>query len=777
MVSNPGAEEIQVQVGADTSEFTGSMDSALDTLTDFNKKTAAVAAGGIAALAGALAGKSVSAAADFESAMADVEKVTDEATAEELTGSIQDLSEEVPLATGELASLAAQAGRFGVEGSENIEEFTRVAGEMGAATTLSADEAGRSLAKVAEATGEPLENVQQLGDSINELSNNFATNSQEIVDSAQRAGFALQDMGLESDQILGLSAAMNEVAPTSRRAATMLQQVTEAIKNPDNAEQFANVLGVSVEEFNRMREENPQETILALSEAMAENEEAADSLSQNLSNAQARAFDRLTGRSEELASAMETSNKAMEEGGSLSREVGIETDTLQGQFELLKSELNNVAIGIGQALLPGVKALVGGIREAIDVGNEFSDQVAGPLNEGIETLSDLIEPPAETLADELSPAFEDSGDAADEFVTPAENAADIVGDELEPVVADAARTFEVWQPHLRRAANVLRRMFVPTLKTVEPLVRSLADLIGTLLVVNFRILSDAIEVVLALLRGDFAGAIEETRDLISTAFGGMSEIILDAQDAVGAAIDSLVSVLLQPVRAVNATIDEWNVGQKLKSALVSAPGVIANAVSDLASAIIDPLPTQQDFVDLGGDLVDGLVTGLSNIGSAAKTEIKDAADAIGSGVTSTVKSAWNTLIPDTLNLPGLTLPEVTIGEGTPFERTLGGDRIWEGISLDLPQLATGGFIPQDMPAMLHSGERVLPDSQVSDRGEASFDPDSVADGFDNSETANEIRQTLESIDQAVRDDGTVRISERDLVRGLQRLFDRQNTTV
>ena len=184
MVQTPAAEEVQVAVGADTSDFNGSIESAQQTLLGFNKKTAAVAAGGVAALGAALAGKSVSAAADFEDAMADVAKVTDEQTAAKLEDDIQGLAEEIPLATDELAGLAAQAGRFGVEGAENIEEFTRVAGEMGAATTLSADEAGRSLAKVAESTGEPLENVQELGDSINELSNNFATNSQEIVDSA-----------------------------------------------------------------------------------------------------------------------------------------------------------------------------------------------------------------------------------------------------------------------------------------------------------------------------------------------------------------------------------------------------------------------------------------------------------------------------------------------------------------------------------------------------------------------------------------------------------------
>jgi len=79
--------------------------------------------------------------------------------------------------------------------------------------------------------------------------------------------------------------------------------------------------------------------------------------------------------------------------------------------------------------------------------------------------------------------------------------------------------------------------------------------------------------------------------------------------------------------------------------------------------------------------------------------------------------------------------------------------------------------------MLHAGERVLPEAQVSDRGEASFDPDSVADGFDASTVAGELVQKLDRIDSAIRDDGTVRVSERDILRTLQRASDRYDIDI
>lgn len=78
--------------------------------------------------------------------------------------------------------------------------------------------------------------------------------------------------------------------------------------------------------------------------------------------------------------------------------------------------------------------------------------------------------------------------------------------------------------------------------------------------------------------------------------------------------------------------------------------------------------------------------------------------------------------------------------------------------------------------MAHRGERVLPESQVTDRGEASFDPNSVADGFDSSATAQEMVDKLDRIDSAIRDDGTVRVSQRDVARSLQQLLDREGLT-
>lgn len=85
---------------------------------------------------------------------------------------------------------------------------------------------------------------------------------------------------------------------------------------------------------------------------------------------------------------------------------------------------------------------------------------------------------------------------------------------------------------------------------------------------------------------------------------------------------------------------------------------------------------------------------------------------------------------------------------------------------------TGGFIASGGPVTLAAGERVLPAGQVTDRGRAELAPSSVADGFDESATGTAIVSELRQLRQAVESDASV--SDRDLVRGLERLFDRHN---
>lgn len=87
------------------------------------------------------------------------------------------------------------------------------------------------------------------------------------------------------------------------------------------------------------------------------------------------------------------------------------------------------------------------------------------------------------------------------------------------------------------------------------------------------------------------------------------------------------------------------------------------------------------------------------------------AEELASAVTTAVSGLWNSVIPDSITLPEISvggqsisteIPHVGEVGGTLPEVSIGGDTI------DFPQLASGGMIEEGGGAVLHQGEMVLP---------------------------------------------------------------------
>jgi len=942
MVSNPGAasEEVQVAISA-RDEFSGPVNEMTTSLGALNKKTMAVAAGGVAALAGALGGKSVAAAADFEAAMADVQKVTDQETAAELSDDIQELSEEIPLATDELADLAAQAGRFGAEGAEEIRDFTEVAAEMGAATTLAADEAGRSLAKLSEAVGSPLSEVRTLGDAINELSNNFATNSQEIVDAAQRSGIALRTLGASENEILGLATAINETSVSSRRAGNALRQLGEAFGDTNTIREMANDLretgeltrlldddmgglqrqleeqetsvhnansalrreqeelrklqtelretdgeleslgeehdelgdkisenriqiqeirvqarregrdlteeekeqidelqlkndelrlqqdklkremdetrearedqveqveeqkatieeqqdvvesekeqlaDLSAELLNTAAEEETADTMLGIAEAMEQNEELSDRLADTLSTQQLRALEKVGSNTDSVREAMETSNDAMEEGGSLAREVSIETDTLQGQFELLKSEIDNVFVGIGENLVPVTGELIDGFSNLVDAGSEVGEDILPELTdgvgEGIDTFDDFVD-----SNEGIQDALEDTEEVVDSTAGAALSAVrgDYSGamDQLERAADSATDGFKNALVGPGGGGGIIETLRTTVNDGQRWLQSEGGDVIREGMVGLGEAAVDGVDDLSTILVGPDgeSGALsamvdqgaEFLRDTAPELFG-------EAMQAIGTGIRRGLIDLTNPLRGEDSEIWDlladgatWLVTNLPDLFFAVGEGIvdaITEGVKGLFEGLVGNSVLKDQISDAGDWLVENAASLVGGVGSAIVDGIvggiKDVAGDLKSALLNPIDTAVGTIndvLPAAIDVPEIgpfgggsvstgragDVPGVPDKVKAPEFGPYGGGEV-DVPGVPLEGLDTGGFIKEQMPAMLHAGERVLPESQVSERGEASFDPDSVARGFDNSAVAQDINGQLSALQQAM----------------------------
>lgn len=380
--------ELEVEVSSDTAGFTSGMDEAMQSLGGV--QGAAAAAGvAVGALSVAMAGKAVKAAADFEEAMVGVEKVTSPETAREMREEILDMANTMPIAQEELAAVAEQAGRLGVEGTENIRNFTEVATKMGVATNLSAEEAADGFARMSTLMDLDISQAENLGSAINALSNNMATSSSEIQDAALRSSGALSQLGLRSEQILALSATMNEASESAQRAGSRLRRLGQELQDPRKIEKLAEAFGMTSEEFRGIVRNNPERAIRMMARAMGEGGEQADELNQILGTESRTALAAVSQNMDGLEDATKRANSEFKNAKSLNEEYQTASDTFNNELQITKNRLNSIAITTGEALLPAFSMLLGGINDGLELIADLNEKTDGFVGTALLTAGAL----------------------------------------------------------------------------------------------------------------------------------------------------------------------------------------------------------------------------------------------------------------------------------------------------------------------------------------------------------------------------------------------------
>jgi TP901 family phage tail tape measure protein len=175
---------------------------------------------------------SVKSAIAFESSMSDVRKVVDgletpEALAN-IRAEIMGLSEVMPIAASGFADIYAAAGEAGIARDE-IKAFAVDVAQMAVAFGMTAEEAGSGMAKIRTALSLSQPQVQLLGDAMNHLSNNMASNAPQLVDFVKRTGAMGQQAGFTATQTAALGSAMIAAGAESDVAATSFMNMARAL--------------------------------------------------------------------------------------------------------------------------------------------------------------------------------------------------------------------------------------------------------------------------------------------------------------------------------------------------------------------------------------------------------------------------------------------------------------------------------------------------------------------------------------------------------------------
>lgn len=311
----------------------------------------------------------------FETAMAGVKKVaegTDEQYAK-LSDELKKMSAELGISAAEMADLAAAGGQLGIP-IEKLSEFTAIASKMSVAFGMTAEEAGNAAATIANVFQLPIGEVEKLGDAINVLGNNTAAREKDIVAAMARIGGTAKQFGLVADEAAALADAFIALGKPPEVAATainaMLQKLQTAQSQGKDFQAALEGIGTSADEMAANIAANPQQALTDFLHKLEglDKQSRALTLSQLFGTEYSDDIALLVGSLGEYEKALGLVADKGQVVGAMQKEVANAMSTSEAQIAKAKQEIINVAIEVGEKLLPLVSLLastVGGVASAV----------------------------------------------------------------------------------------------------------------------------------------------------------------------------------------------------------------------------------------------------------------------------------------------------------------------------------------------------------------------------------------------------------------------------
>jgi TP901 family phage tail tape measure protein len=262
-------------------------------LADGANKFQALAVGVIGATAGLVLGfkNMIQKNAELSDSIADVQKTTG-MTKDEVVDMMKSFqSIDTRSSRKELLELARIAGKLGIEGTGDIQQFVRAADQIKVALSedLGGDveESVRQIGKLTDVfrlttdRGMNLEeSMLKTGSAINALGASSTANEEFLVEFGKRMGGIAPLAKISIEDTLGLGAALDQLGQTAEVSSTaFMKLIPEMFKDTAS---FAEIAGMKTEDFANLLSTDANEAILKFVEGLKGNNEGMSELANRL---------------------------------------------------------------------------------------------------------------------------------------------------------------------------------------------------------------------------------------------------------------------------------------------------------------------------------------------------------------------------------------------------------------------------------------------------------------------------------------------------------------
>lgn len=221
--------------------------------------------------------------------------------------------------------------------------------------------------------GEGLDtSILRVGSTINTLATSTRASSASVLDFSKRLAGTAAQAGISMPDIAGIGATLDAAGISAEVSGTAISQFFAQIGK--NAEQFAEVAGLPLDEFNQKLSEDAYGAFRLVLEGAQSSEGGliglADVLEKaGISSARAGAvINALTSNLGELDKNVAIANDAFEKGTSVVDEFNVKNQTLAAEIEKLKNQLINLVVDSGfqdflSSGIQGLSRFIGAIVE------------------------------------------------------------------------------------------------------------------------------------------------------------------------------------------------------------------------------------------------------------------------------------------------------------------------------------------------------------------------------------------------------------------------------